>query len=402
MRRAAGVALAVEAGNLAEASRALFAAKQRSALALIGIIIGVASVSSMISVGSIVKAEAVAQFKELGTDIVNIRLRPRQRGKGAQGVTLAQAEGVTRTGAVTAVAPYTIGSGEVVLAGTRSFRAEIVGATEALADLNRLRIAQGRFVTRLDAGQHYCTIGSAVAAELAAATGGSVVGESIRIAEIGHTVIGFLEHTAEGEREIEPDRAVIIPIETAKRITTGAPLRDIVARMAPGMHYRDATPEITAYFKETAPRLKATVRSAEELIEQMHDQMRLYTLLLGTVGGISLLVGGIGVMNVMLVAVAERRSEIGLRRALGARQADIRAQFLTESVILSLAGGIIGVGAALGVTWGICKAIGWAFAVSGAGIGLGTAVAAGSGVFFGLYPAHQAARLDPVASLQGR
>ena len=123
--------------------------------------------------------------------------------------------------------------------------------------------------------------------------------------------------------------------------------------------------------------------------------MRLYTLLLGTVGGISLLVGGIGVMNVMLVAVAERKAEIGIRRALGARRRDIQAQFLSEAMILSLLGGVIGALLAILATYGICRFTGWIFTVSVNGTVLGTVVAGGAGIFFGLYPALPGGKARP-------
>ena len=388
--------------NLSEAFAGLLAAKQRTALALIGIVIGVASVSSMISVGAIVRAEAARQFEELGTDIVNIRLRTRDRDKGRVSVSLADAEGVVSLSGLRAAAPYTLDSAQVVLAGVATSLVRVVGATGALADLNRLRVVQGRFISKLDAGRHFCVIGAEVAAELRRALPGPVVGRTVHIADIGHTVVGVLERAPTGRRAYEPNRAVIIPLETARRITPKATLRDIVARMARGAHHRDVARQVTGYFRPRAPSARTQVRSAEELIEQMHRQMRLYTLLLGTVGGISLLVGGIGVMNVMLVAVSERKAEIGVRRALGARRRDIQSQFLAEALMLSLVGGVLGVVVAVAATWTICHFTGWVFAVSAGGTLLGTLVAGGSGVVFGFYPAWQAARLDPVTALQGR
>ena len=388
--------------NLSEACAGLLAARQRTALALIGIVIGVASVSSMISVGAIVRDEAALQFEELGTDIVDIRLRTRDRTKGRVSLSLADAQGVVSLSSLRAAAPYTLDASRVVLGGVLTSNVSVVGATEALADLNRLRVVQGRFVSRLDAGRHFCVVGSGVAAELRRALPGPVVGRTVRIGEIGHTVVGELERAAIGRRAFEPDRAVIVPLATARRVTPKATLRDIVARMAPGAYHLEAAGEVADYFRLRAPLARSTVRSAEELIEQMHRQMRLYTLLLGTVGGISLLVGGIGVMNVMLVAVSERKVEIGLRRALGARRRDIQSQFLAEALILALAGGVLGAALAVAATFAICHFTGWAFAVSAGGTMLGTLVAGASGVFFGFYPAHQASRLDPVAALQGR
>ena len=389
--------------NLAEALGGLLAAKQRSTLALIGIVIGVASVSSMISVGTIVRAEAVRQFQELGTDVVKVRLRARNRGKDQRvSLELADAERIGTLPGIRAAAPYTIDAEDVVLGGATTTRARVVGATDALADLNRLGVAQGRFVSKLDAGMYFCTIGAEIASELRAVSAGSVIGETVRVGSTVLKVVGVLDRAAVGQRPFDPNRAVIVPIVSAQRITPRATLRDIMARMSPGMHHKEVARQVKAYFRHRAPNARTRVESAEELIEQLHRQMRLYTLLLGTVGGISLLVGGIGVMNVMLVAVAERRVEIGIRRALGAKRRDIQMQFLSEAMILSLLGGVIGAGLAMVATYGICEYTGWVFTVSLGGTVLGTLVAGGAGMFFGFYPAHQAARLNPIAALQGR
>lgn len=387
--------------NLSEACSALLATKQRTGLALIGIVIGVASVSAMISVGTIVRSEAVRQFQELGTDIVNIRLRARDKAAGRVSIRLSDAEGIVNLPGIRRAAPYTNGAAHVVLGGTATEVARVVGATDALADLLRLDLEQGRFVSKLDAGQHFCTVGADIADALRAAGGGDVMGAGVGIQDVVFTVVGVLERAALGRRPFDPNGTVFIPVATAARITPDETLRDIVARMSPGTRYREAANQVGAWFRDRASAAKVRVRSAEELIEQMHRQKRLYTLLLGAVGGISLLVGGIGVMNVMLVAVTERRMEIGVRRALGARRRDIRAQFLAEATILSLLGGILGVAAGIGATYGICHFTGWEFALSVGGTLLGTLVAGGAGIFFGLYPAHQAAGLNPVAALQG-
>ena len=387
--------------NLLEAAAALLAAKQRTVLALVGIVVGVASVSSMVSVGTIARDEAARQFEELGTDILEIRLRPRRRDGGEVRIALADAEGIVRLPGISAAAPYARSAAQVVLGGTESELVDLLGATDAFADLNRLTLAEGRFVSKLDGGRHYCTVGSEIADKLRRATGGRVIGETVRVGDTVLTVVGALTRTARGQRSVDVNKLVAIPIATAARTIPGKPLRDIVARMGPGVDYRDATRQLEGYFRLRAPGARVRVSSAEELIEQLHRQMRLYTLLLGTVGAISLLVGGIGVMNVMLAAVTERKGEIGLRRAVGARRRDIQMQFLAESTILSLAGGAIGAALAVAATFGICRFTGWTFAVSPEGAVLGAAVSALAGVFFGFYPAYRAARLNPVAALRG-
>ena len=376
-------------------------AKHRAVLALIGIAVGVASVSSMISVGTIARAEAARQFQELGTDIVKMRLRPQNRDAGRISVPLADAQGIVALPSITDAAPYTVASSHVVLGGTELAPARVAGATMAFAGLARLDLAEGRFVSRLDGGGYFCTLGADLANALAQSRGGRAVGETVRIGETVFTVIGTLRRVAMGQRPFDVNEAVFIPIETAARVTPRETLRDILARMSPGTHYREATTELRAWFKQRLPGAKLQVRSAEELIEQMRRQKRLYTLLLGAVGGISLLIGGVGVMNVMLMAVTERRKEIGIRRALGATQRDIQGQFLAEVLILSFVGGAVGILLGLGATYGICRFTGWEFALSWGGAALGAIVSGGAGIFFGSYPAYQAARLDPVTALQG-
>lgn len=387
--------------NLPEAYAGLMAARQRTGLALIGIVIGIASVSSMISVGTIVRAEAAREFQQLGTDVAYIRLRARDDGAGRVSVRLFEAEGVTALPAIAAAAPYTSGSAPVVLAGTVPSTARIIGATPAMVDINRLELDEGRFVSPLDGAGYFCTVGAEVADAMRQESQGPVVGRSVRIGNKVFTVAGALKRAALGRRPFDPNHSVIVPIATSARVIPDATLRDIVARTSPGTHYRTAEKQVIDHFRRRVPEARVQVRSAEELIEQMHQQMRLYTLLLGAVGGIALLVGGIGVMNVMLVAVAERKAEIGIRRALGARRRDIQAQFLTEAVLLSLAGGVAGVALAVAATWGICQFTDWTFTVSAGGTALGTVVAGSAGILFGFLPAHQAARLDPVTALQG-
>ena len=161
-------------------------------------------------------------------------------------------------------------------------------------------------------------------------------------------------------------------------------------------------PRCATTFAAKSADLSLKIDSPKTLIERMHDQMRLFTLLLGAVGGISLLVGGIGIMNVMLISITERRLEIGIRRALGARRRDIQGQFLIESIILSLLGGAMGLALGIGASYVICQFTNWTFVIPAMSIVLGVGVATAAGLFFGYYPAWQAARLDPIAALRGK
>ena len=390
--------------NLKEALSGLWAARHRGLLALLGIVIGSGSVIAMISVGVAVRHEAAKHFQELGTDILNIRLGSTDAGarRGARTpVSLDRLRGLAALTGIDALAPYTTSSGQAFGDGKVPMKVEIVGVTAAFADLNKLLLKDGRFISDLDHQRFFCVIGAELAAAMRGNGTGRLVGRTVRIENNVYTVIGVLQRTPRGLRNFSVDRAALIPVTTAQRLFPLRGIRNITARTSRDAHHVAATAELKAWFRHGFEDLDVRVRSAEQVIEQMHKQMRLFTLLLGVMGGISLLVGGIGVMNVTLVSVAERRPEIGIRRALGARRRDIQSQFLIESIVLSLFGGVFGIALGVAATYAICLTSGWTFTVSPWATGLGPCVSAATGVFFGFYPAWQAARLDPVAALHG-
>lgn len=387
--------------NLKEAANSLTAARLRSLLALLGIAIGVGSVIAMISIGIIARDEALRQFQELGTDILTIRLQHSGLASDPLSVTPDDALRLATLSTIAAASPYAISHAQASLAGKAMKDVTVIGATAAMPDLDKLKLEAGRHVSDLDYRRWFCVLGSEVAADMRALGIERLVGETVQMGRDVYTVVGVLQYTPQGMRNFNANRAVIVPISTAQRTFTQPGIRNVTARMRPGVYHVTAANEVRDYFHRKSPALEVHVRSAEQLIEQMHKQMRLFALLLGSVGGISLLVGGIGVMNIMLVSVTERRLEIGIRRALGARRRDIQGQFLIESVVLSLAGGLGGIGIGMAATWGLCHFTDWGFQVSVAAMGLGVGVASASGVFFGFYPAYQAARLDPVAALRG-
>ena len=391
--------------NLREAARSLSAARQRSLLALIGIAIGIGSVIAMVSVGEIVERQSLRQFAELGTDILLIHnLSPPGGPDGRSRATIAleEAAGLATVPAISGVAPYMVSPAQVLLAGEEDSRIALVGATRTLADLAGLHVEEGRFLSDLDGRQYYGVIGAGIAASMRRTGIERVVGETIRIDDHVYTVVGVLRSGLAGPREIRVDRAVFVPVGTAQRVFRDPDIRTVMARMVPGAHYLAAGTQVRDYFRRQSEDLVIHVESPKELIEKMQQQSRLFTLLLGMVGGISLLVGGIGVMNVMLVSVSQRRLEIGIRRAIGARRSHVQWQFLIESVVLVLLGGMLGIGLGAGATYAICQFAEWPYRVSTEAAGLALAVTAACGVLFGLYPARQASRLNPVAALRGR
>ena len=391
--------------NLKEAASSLAASMQRSLLALIGISIGIGSVIAILSVGTIVQDEAARQFRELGTDILNIRLSDRGAGTRRRAgplLALEDAVGLATLPTIAAVAPYvTAPEARAVVAGENVENIAVLGVTEAFADLQKLRVEDGRFISDLDGRRPFCVVGAEIAAAMRGSGAGSIVGKTIRIDGAVFTAVGVLPRTPRGRRRYDVNRSVIIPLVTSQRVFSRPGIRRITARMSPNAHHLDAAAEVEAYIRRKVKDARIRVNSAEELIERMQRHSRLFTILLGVVGGISLLVGGIGVMNVMLVSVAERRREIGIRRALGARRMDIQSQFLIESVILSMLGGVFGVALGVGATYALCHFTGWTFGISAMAAGLGIGVSGSAGVFFGYYPAWQAARLDLVAALRG-
>ena len=382
--------------NLREAGSSLAATSVRSTLALIGIAVGIGAVIAMVSIGEIVKAESLRQFRALGTDVVTIRRAYRNpHHQLARTDVTGLPEAVPL---VASAAPWTSDYAEFVYAGTPIASGQMLGVTASFAALHRLVIADGRFISDLDRDRAFCVLGSEVGEAVRAAGARKLVGAAVRVQERLCTVVGVLGPNPSSAQSAGTDDAVVLPIGTTTRL--GQQIDQAIARLQSGADAAAAVRQVTAYFRRVAPGTELKVVSARHLIEQMQRQARMFTLLFGAIGSIALLVGGIGVMNVMLMAVTERRTEIGLRRALGARRGDIVAQFLTESAVLCLIGGSAGIVLGAAGAWGISRFAGWSFFVSETSIVVGVGVSTAIGIFFGLYPARQAARLDPITALR--
>ena len=391
-----------------EALKSQSAAKQRTLLALIGIVIGIGSVIALVTVGEMVQLTSEQQFRRMGTNIITIQ-RGWGEAKGEEGkrdrqdqmITWEEAKGLAKKfPALEAVAPYTSTWGQPLYAD-KSLDMPVLGVTGAFADINKLTLAQGRFISDLDKYSFFGVLGAGAAAKLAQRGAEYPLGKTVFFKKRGFKIIGVLNRVEEGGmRPFEINPGMMIPIHTSFLFKKQRVISEIMARLAPGMDRGGLDASLDNYFKTYQPDMSIQVRSAEQLINEMAKQSRLFTLLLGAIGSISLLVGGIGVMNVMLVAVTERRKEIGVRRALGAMQSDIKAQFLVESVILCLAGGLIGIALGVGAAYILAKVNGWIFFVSSAGLALGVGVSSAIGVFFGYFPARQASRLNPIMALR--
>jgi len=385
--------------NLHEALRSLLSARQRSLLALLGVMIGVGAVIAMLTIGSITQQEALQQFKEMGTDIITIHKG--YDSSSSYGMTRQDAAGIMpNCPSIVACAPYVSAFGTMRFNG-KNVDGALLGVTHSFQGINKLKLESGRFISDLDGMMHYAVVGGDLAAMLRGEGAEDLLNKEIKYADHMFRIIGVLETSPiNSMRPYEINEGLMIPLRLGLRFVSERYLTSIIARKKANVSPLLVKKQLNDYFKTKTRVGSVEVMSAEELIKQMKKQMRLFTLLLGSIGGIALIVGGVGVMNVMLVSVSERRREIGIRRALGATQSDIQTQFLIESIVLCLVGGLIGVVLGLGAAWLVSYFSHWHFVVSYTAVLLGFTVAGIVGMFFGFYPARQASRLRAIEALR--
>ncbi|WP_320174035.1 ABC transporter permease [Maridesulfovibrio sp.] len=384
--------------NIRESFRSLMGAKQRSLLALIGIVIGIGSVIAMVTVGQIVENEVIRQFKEMGTDVCSVQ---QEYGGGIDtGFNLQNVLKIPQAcSTIRTVAPYVSFYSDLKFSGKRT-SCPALGVTEEFARLYKIPIGAGRFISDLDGHSAFCVLGDSKAKWLREQGESNPIGKQVIFDERIYTVIGIADAVPMGTfTPYEINEGIMIPVKTAMRSQDRPQINTFGTRMIESGISEQATEQLKSYFKLTS-KTEIRVTSAEELVAQMKKQMRMFTALLGAIGSISLIVGGVGVMNVMLVSVSERKKEIGIRRAIGAKRKDIQFQFLVESIILSFIGGMLGTALGVGATAIICNFASWSFFVSEEAVILGVGVSAAVGIFFGYYPARQASALSPIDALR--
>ncbi len=390
--------------NIKEALRSLSSSKQRTILALLGIVIGIGSVIALVSMGSLAQRETMRQFMEMGTDIISIQeeqQRVRAGTRHSQGFGINHVLDLPqKVPSVRIVAPYASVFGEMRKEGRRQ-SVPALGVTEAFLGINSLELAQGRFISDLDILMSHAVIGGNLAKRLADQGIIVGVGDEIFFENRKFVVVGILRPAAMGAmRPYESSEGLMLPVSTVQRMSPQNTIRTVMARLEPGISTAMAAQELKEYFQAPPRSINIRITSPEQIIEHMERQSRMFTLLLGAIGSISLIVGGVGVMNVMLVSVTERKKEIGIRRALGAQKKDIQGQFLMESIILSLLGGFLGIIIGVGVSFGIAWFSDWQFAIIYGAVFIGVGVSVAIGIFFGYYPARQAANLIPIQALR--
>ncbi|MBR6423292.1 MAG: ABC transporter permease [Bacteroidales bacterium] len=392
--------------------KALLNNKMRCFLTMLGIIIGVASVIAMLAIGNGSKQSIRSEIGSMGSNMIMVSPGNgqfggvRQSGSSMQTLKLADYESIVKLSSyVDKITPTVNASGQAIK-GSNNTPTTVYGVNEQYLDIRGYEIASGNCFTETDIlhAAKVCVIGATVASELFP-DGANPLGQSIRFNQIPMKVVGVLESKGYNAMGMDQDDLILAPYTTVqKRILAINYIQGITCSALSEEYTDQAIDEITRIL-QTNHGIRVgqdndfNVRSQQEMMETLSSVMDMLTMLLAAVAGISLIVGGIGIMNIMYVSVTERTREIGLRMSIGAKGRQIMLQFLIESIIISVAGGVIGV--LLGVVASkIISLFGTATAVSASSIVLSFLVCVITGVFFGWYPARKAANLNPIDALR--
>jgi putative ABC transport system permease protein len=399
------------------AFRALRVNKLRSALTMLGIVIGVGAVIAMIGVGAGAQARVLEQIQSLGANIVVVRSNSNKIAgvRGGQGtrVTLTEndASAIQREiGAVQAAAP-TVSGGFQAIHGRLNWGTAVAGVTAEWFEVRELNVAAGRPISHEDheMAAKVVVMGETVAGKLFGDE--NPIGQTIRIGRVPFIVVGLMERKGQTPAGLDQDDALLVPLSTARRKLLGRipgqarAVWAVYVKIREGEDLLEAEGHIREVLRQRH-RLRADedddfdLRYPTDAFQAQEESSRVMTYLLGAIASVSLLVGGVGIMNIMLVCVIERTRETGLRMAVGARSRDIRMQFLVEAVTLSLIGGVLGIVAGVAGAHAISYFVEWQTLIPPEAIALAFAIATGVGITFGFYPACRAARLDPIEALR--
>jgi putative ABC transport system permease protein len=400
-------------GNLVSvAGASIFKNKMRTLLTMLGIIIGVSAVIVMVAIGAGAQGQIERQIQNLGTNMLVVTPGSTAAGgvslggQSGSGLTVEDAEVLSSQSFLLSGVSPVISTFAQAVGGTGNWRAPILGVDVDYRVIRDWDVVQGEFFDETDVRtiRREVVLGNTVADNLF--PNGDAVGQQLRLRDVPMTIVGVLEakgQTAEGS---DQDDVILVPYTTVQNRLAG---RQFVSQILASAYSSDDVPaaqaEIQAILRDThdlAPNEADdfTVRDQGELADAAQETTQVMTLLLAAIASISLLVGGIGIMNIMLVSVTERTREIGLRLALGAYGSDVMKQFLVESVVMSLVGGLTGVAIGYAGSQAIATFTGWSTAVSVPTVVLALGFAGAVGVFFGFYPAKRAAALDPIEALR--
>ena len=398
---------------LAIAVTALRRNAMRTALTALGMIIGVAAVIVMVAIGHGAQSSIEDRIRSAGTNVVTITagsnaFGPVRQGFGATPTLIPEdAQAIARDVQGIAYVSPGVNTRQQVVAETANWNTQVQGAGADLPAIRAWSLESGAFFTDLDVAraEKVAVLGAVARDELFGA-GTDPTGATVRIGSQPFRVIGVL--TRKGQAAMGPDQddTVVVPYTTVQKKLLGITnLQSITLSTANGVPFQAVSDQITTLLR-TRHKLAAdaqddfSVRSLEEMATVLTSTTTTMTWLLASIAVVSLLVGGIGIMNIMLVSVTERTREIGLRLSMGARDIDVLLQFLVEAVVLSLAGGAIGVALGFAAALAVSHIMGWTAVVTSEAVLMSFGFAAAVGVFFGFYPARKAAALDPIAALR--
>ncbi|MGM9539999.1 ABC transporter permease [Anaerovibrio sp.] len=391
---------------------ALYANKLRSLLTMLGIIIGVGAVIAMVSVGMGVRSNVQESIASLGSNMLIVSPGSSNRGgpRGAAGsmqtLKYDDAKAIqAKIKNIDFVSPSVSGSYQVVN-GNQNWNTSVQGVTPEYMDIKSLTVESGSFITNdnMNKRDRVAVIGTTVAENLFGSE--NPVGRNIRVNNQPFRVIGLLESKGQSSMGQDQDDVVIIPLTTAQERMLGITYVQSVSVQVSDAMYMDQVQNDIEVLLRQRHRIVGDkeddfhVRNLTSLMETMSQTTTMITLLLGSVAGISLIVGGIGIMNIMMVSVTERTREIGIRKALGATFNNIMMQFLIESVVIGVIGGIIGIAAGCGLSYAIAGVGGFTTVITLAPILISFSFSVGIGLLFGILPARKAAKLDPIEALR--
>ncbi|MCK6414995.1 MAG: ABC transporter permease [Giesbergeria sp.] len=380
----------------------------RSFLTILGIVIGVSAVITMVTLGNGATLAVQNQISSLGTNLLQVR--PGQRmGPGSGGAPAfkdVDADAIAQQiGGIQAVAPEGR-TGSTVVAGGRNWTTSVIGSTNAWLETGNWQVRTGREFSpeELRAGSAVCLVGSTLQRELFG--GQDPVGQQLRVKAFSCEIIGVLGSKGQGAFGNDQDDVVLLPLATLQRRVTGSTrVQTLLVSMQDGSDAARVTASLRQLLRERRKLAEAdednfNILDTKQLADTLSGTTKVMTMLLGAVAAVSLLVGGIGIMNIMLVSVTERTREIGLRLAIGALEREVLLQFLIEAVVLAALGGLIGIVLATGASLVLAQAMQVPYVFSPGVNLLSFLFSAGIGVLFGYFPARRAARMDPIDALR--
>ena len=397
------------------ALKALARNKMRTALTMLGMIIGVAAVIAMVALGTGAQQQIEEQVRSAGTNLIMVRAGNFQRGgisMGMGGAPTLKAQDVDAIREQVPGAVYlaaSVNTRDQVIAGGQNWSAQIEGTDVEFPMIRFWDLEYGTFFTptHVRSAAKVAVLGSVVRNNLFG-EGADPVGQRVRIRNQSFQIIGVMESKGSGQFGQDQDDTILVPYTTVQkklRGRDGTNISGMTISAASPDDIEEISAQITAVLREQHRLIPGDdddfmLRTQEDMASMRTGMTETMTGLLAGIAGVSLVVGGIGIMNIMLVSVTERTREIGLRMAVGAKGRDVLFQFLVEAVVLSLVGGLFGVALGFGLSEGVTRVLQWPTAVPANAVALAVGFAATTGIFFGFYPARKAARLDPIESLR--